>query len=252
MLAVIVVGLAPNLFAGGYNLAYNYQEIISRIPEAKAGFWTVENAVNSTTFPLGLVLFYLLMRPVARALRDPALIPDPDRVRRRCLALGHYGAGISIGGWVVGGFAYPIGLRLVVGDVPTQVLLHFFVSLILSGLMAAAYPFFTVTFLAVRVLYPALLRAGPMDVDRAALDRLGRLTWFYSLVAASVPMLAMTVLALAGVRYAPLLAVLGVGGLAGFGLAFWLARAIQADLATLAFIAAPSLEAAAGDERGRR
>ena len=53
--------------------------------------------------------------------------------------------------------------------------LHLLFSLILCGLVAEAYPFFLVTFLSVRIFYPALLLTGPPDEgDVPALERAER------------------------------------------------------------------------------
>jgi serine/threonine protein kinase len=250
ILTIFVVGLLPNLFAALYNLAYNYREIVANWEGAESAFWTVQAIINSTSYPLGLVLFYLWLRPVTRALRQQGPLPIDEalRVKLRCLKLGEYGVAISLIGWIIAGFAYPIGLTILLGDVPTKILLHFFISLVLSGLIAAGYPFFTLNFLIVRVLFPAL-RPGANPAVRAALNRLGRQTWFYLLLTASVPMLAMTVLVFAGVGQSTLLAILGIGGLAGFGVAFWLARAIQNDLEALAVALSPTIDGLADGSR---
>jgi serine/threonine protein kinase len=245
ILALILVGLSPNLLAAAYNLAYNYQEIIAHFPQAESAFWTTQTIVNTASFPIGIVLFALLIRPVAAGVRSGG---DPI-ARRRCLNLGHYGAALSLAGWLLAGIAYPIALRFLSGSLPPTVLLHFWMSLVLCGLIAAAYPFFAVTFLSVRALYPHLLRSAIEDQTHADLERLSRLTWFYLLLAASVPMVAMTALVVVGVSHSPFLVILGISGLAGFALAFVLARAIQADLAALNFLASPNLDvlsAAAG------
>ena len=248
ILAIFVVGLLPNLFAANYNFAYNYREIVANFQEAEPAFWTVQGVINATSYPIALALFYFLVRPVTRAWRKGPPLPRADavRVQLRCLVLGHYAAAISLIGWVIAGFEYPIGLSIMMGDVPANILAHFFISLVLSGLIAAAYPFFTINFLVVRVLFPAL-RPGVDAEVRAALERIGRQSWYYLLLAVSVPMLAMTVLIFAGLGQSEgqttLLAILGIGGLAGFGLAFWLARAIQSDLEALLIVTSPTIDA---------
>jgi hypothetical protein len=117
---------------------------------------------------------------------------------------------------------------------PGEAYLHFMVSLVLCGLMAAAYPFLMITFLSVRVFYPPLFQAhAPGAEDLTGLERMGRLVWRYLLLAASVPMLAVAVLVLVGSNSQLALGVLSAGGLTGFGLAFWLSRLIEEDLGVL-------------------
>jgi hypothetical protein len=117
---------------------------------------------------------------------------------------------------------------------PASAYVHFAVSLALCGLMAAAYPSFTVTFLSVRALYPALVRPGAAPAEEIEeLVGLGRLQGLYLLLAASVPMLAVLLLALLGSANQLALAGLSAGGLLGFALAFWLYRLILSDLDAL-------------------
>ena len=149
---------------------------------------------------------------------------------------------MSLIGWSIAGIAFPFGIWTLASDVPSSALLHFFLSLLLCGLIAAAYPFFTVTFLVARVLYPSLRPTNDVQ-SQLALERLSRQTWLYLLLAASVPMLAMTVLVFVGVQQSPLLALLGLGGLVGFVLAFWMAKSIQNDLASLIIATSPNLDA---------
>jgi len=76
--------------------------------------------------------------------------------------------------------------------------------------------------------------------DRQGLERLSKRSWLYLALAASVPLLSIAILALIGSRARYALAVLSVGGVAGLATAFFLFRTLQADLAALAFVAAPT------------
>jgi hypothetical protein len=120
---------------------------------------------------------------------------------------------------------------------------HFFVSQVLCGLIAGSLSFFLVTFVAVRFLYPPL--AQPETINPEAIDPLMRLSgrlWIYQALAVSVPFLAVTVLVLIDTQLRMAFAVLGAVGLTGFGAAFWLSRAVQADLTTLAMAVSPAAE----------
>lgn len=218
---------APSLCRGGGRAG-------ARLPGAADAFWNAQLAINGVAFPAGLALFVLLSRPVTRGLRGRPGDVD-GRARRRCLQLGHCAAGISLAGWLLAGTAYPVGLSLTVGPLGLLPVLHFMASLALCGLVAVSYPFFAVAFLSVRALYPALLRSGSLTAaDGADLIRLGRHTGPYLLVAASVPLLAVMLLVLIRSESRFALGVLSTAGLAGLGVAVWLARTLQADLAALA------------------
>ena len=109
------------------------------------------------------------------------------------------------------------------------------VSLLLGGLIAAAYPFFAVTYLWLRVLYPPLVQPASTTLEDVAwLERVGIFTWRYLLLAASLPMLVITLALWGGSRHErALLEALCLGSLVGLGLAFWLCRGLQRGLRIL-------------------
>jgi hypothetical protein len=110
------------------------------------------------------------------------------------------------------------------------------VSLTLCGLLASVHPFFAVTCLSLRLLYPPLFdSASAEEKDLIDLRRLGRMTWAYLLCAAAIPLLAVMALVAVGSRNSLVLGVLSGAGLAGLGLAFWLTRVIHTDLDALAY-----------------
>jgi hypothetical protein len=112
--------------------------------------------------------------------------------------------------------------------------LHFFVSLVLCGLAAAAYPFFLVTLVGVRKYYPLFVRLDSMtEADRTELDLLRRWAWFYLGLAALVPMAAVAILAIVGstARYA--LATSAVVGIVGFAASLTVLRLLLADIEAL-------------------
>ena len=75
----------------------------------------------------------------------------------RALELGRLVALISIVEWSIAACVYPISLRLIHAEMPAAAMLRFFFSLLLCGLVAAAYPFFVVTFFSLRSLYPVFV-----------------------------------------------------------------------------------------------
>jgi serine/threonine protein kinase len=245
--AVLLAVLAPNAVGALFNIGYNLSEIVGRVPGAEPVFWNVQTAVNGAAFPLGLFVIGVLAWPATAAVRRRAAgeeAPSDELAarRRRCLALGHYAAAVSLAAWLLAGPVYPAALSAVLGPQSPEFYLHFMASLALCGLIAAVYPFFGVTFLAVRVLYPALVRIPAGADELAALERLGRRTWLYLLLAASVPMLAVAALVFMGSQNRLALGVLSATSVVGFGLVFLAARALQADLAALAAAVCPPPE----------
>ncbi len=69
LLTAYPAGLAPNVLASLFNIAYNRKEIIDPWPAAHAVFDTVMLAVNGFFFPLGMLLFAVAIWPVMRGLR---------------------------------------------------------------------------------------------------------------------------------------------------------------------------------------
>ncbi len=289
LVAVLLVALAPNALAGWFNYAYNKSAIIEQRPDAQRAFWNVQLAINSIAFPAGAIIACALAWPVAAAMRkqikgtglisggedgvsagsrhtdnvdsredgrkldlSPLSAPDHGaRIRRRALALGHYAALVGVALWVGAGPAYPVSLRVLEAQLQPIDYLHFCASLALCGLIAAAYPFFGVTWISVRVLYPALLRGqSAVEQDDATLSRLGRSAGLYLLVAGGVPLLGVALLVLSAqatqVQNPAALGVLSIAGLAGFSIAYLLYVVIQRDLSALRIVVA-GLDAESGE-----
>jgi hypothetical protein len=250
VLSVIVLAISPNLVPAVFNYFYNSVEIISHLKNSREVFFWTQLIINVTVYTAGLILAIWLPRPIARvvapnsdaAKRLAALSNDDLRwLRRRCLALGHLAGGISLGLWALTAPAYPIGINLGVDHLPPSVYLHFGMSMILCGLIAAAYPFFCVSCFTVGCCYPPLTRLESMDDrDLKALKSLARWSWLYLILAATVPMLSVAILVLMGSQSRPALALLSVGGIAGLVVALLLFRQLQSDLNALALVATPA------------
>ncbi|MDB5335198.1 MAG: pknB 29 [Planctomycetaceae bacterium] len=260
MAAVICATIAPNVVAAIFNYFYNRLEIIESLKHSQDLFWRTQLAINSVCFPLGMFLAVYFMWPVASAMARTesataklAALSHTElrRLRKRCLALGHMAAGISLSLWLLAAPAYPLALAWGgVDDVPASVYVHFVASLTLCGLIASAYPFFGVACLTVGCHYPAFARFDTLNrEDLRSLDSLFRWTWIYLLLAASVPMLSVAILEMIGSQAHYALELLAVGGVAGLAIAFALFRILQADLAALTVIAAPPGEAHSSTRR---
>ena len=238
---ILSMGLAPNISGSLFNIAYNQAEIIDHWPEARPVFDSIILVVNGIFFPLGILAFVLVVRTVALGLKrvrngDPPNPVELARLRRRCLRLGSIAALVCVSCWVVAGVIWPIALRIAAGPAPggMETYIHFVMSLIVCGLIAGAYPYFLVSFLAVRVLYPALLNGGmPSAAELPALERVDRELGRYRTVAAAIPLLAVVLLATKGLSNPAAVAILSVAGLAGILLAFVLEGKTRAALNAL-------------------
>ncbi len=172
-------------------------------------------------------MFVLAALPVVRGLRrieHGETIPNDElgRLRRRTLQLGGYGVAISVGCWIIASVVYPFALRLSVPDLEgprfRELAIHFVASLVLCGLIAAAYPFLVGTFVGVRALYPAFLRPGSAtDRDWRDLARLERRLWPMLALAAAIPLAGVALLVGFGPQNRLALAVLSAAGLLGVG-----------------------------------
>ena len=102
--------------------------------------------------------------------------------------IGNEAAILSISLWCLAGAVYPTVMHWGLGRAVMATYVHFFSSLLLCGLTAAAYSFFFVTLLGVRRFYPRFVRLETMSADeRVDLERLRWLTWVYLGLAALVP-----------------------------------------------------------------
>src|SRR5690606_21833939 len=135
--------------------------------EAKQLFFGWQVAiVNAIAFSVGLGYIVVTRWQTFRTLsqiagREPPPGPIPLDVVRRCLRLGAATAGISACLWAISGFVFPTWLRFGAGGeslISAEQYMHFVVSQMLCGLIAATQSYYVVTFLAVRIDYPWLLQ----------------------------------------------------------------------------------------------
>lgn len=160
------------------------------------------------------------------------------KLRKRCLSLGHFIAILSIVEWSIAGIAYPVTMNVLTGSMEPGSYLHFFGSLVLCGLIAAAYPFFLATVFSLRVIYPCLVTGLHFDeYDAIGLKKVKSRSSTYLVIAALVPMLSVLGVVIVSMiqnsdtqteKFA--LLVLGIVGVVGFYLVYRLYRRLQNDL----------------------
>ncbi|MFI6431474.1 protein kinase [Rhodococcus oryzae] len=234
----------PNLLAAGYNYYYNKALIISELsPEAQDHLEQVHLIVGGLAFPLGafLILYWCrLALIVPRGLRRgqryaPEILA---RARTATLNLGHRAVVVAFVLWVVAGVGYPIVLQAAAGGIPSQAYSHLIASLAVCGAVAVAYPFFILTFYAVRCVYPILLSHGEIgSADGRDLRALGRITTRYVAVAASVPLVGVAGLSFVGAEPGntvnATVRALCIGGIIAFIGVYQLFRWVEGDLRAL-------------------
>ena len=253
---LIIGGIIPNAVAGVFNYAYNHSMIIRQLMDrvtdpqiAEAMFGRVQLIINSIAFPLGLIVTVWFIRPVLRALRkirrSGEVLTTAD-LRGRALATGGFVAALGIVEWTAAGIAYPLSLHLISGELTTEENVHFFVSLLICGMIAAAYPFFLLSTLAVRSFVPALLRGNTLVRDDARqLRGVTRRVDVFLALAGGVPAAGILALVISGLMNhhfgRSALAVLSGTGFFGFLFTLSLSRALKADIEALLESAETSL-----------
>jgi hypothetical protein len=202
---LILMVLIPNIAIAFYNHHFNHDYIV-KDPAMQQFVPAFDRAVlwiNGIAFPLGIGLGVWLAARAAKPVQSllgagvgKAVVARPQK--RDCVRLGEYASWVCLGLWTVAGFAYPIALHIVSGGLPREYWARFIGSLVICGLLATAYPFFLVTWFAVRRLFPIYIQhaqCGPNDVGD--LQRLQRRLHAYLIVAVCVPFVAIAGLSLA-------------------------------------------------------
>lgn len=242
---ITIASLLPHLLAAAFNYIFNWQVLVEPmqlrgIKHAERVFQMYAMSVNTVLFFLGIVILVILVRPIAKGLKEHAQglsIPLETliRIRRRCLHLGQLIAMIGLSLWVMAGPIYPI----LIGALDVRDYVYFATSLAISGLAVATYPFLIVTWLCTRLFYrPFVIPGSVSSEDNLLLEQIERWKWIYLLLAGALPMLVISL----GFIIDPqsgaqsvnlLLGIAGLAGLAGFLLALWFFKAIQNNLVLL-------------------
>lgn len=254
--AVLLVVTIPNVISAVFNIFYNSNAIMSHHPEANEKFQLLMLIINGIAFPLGGAIVIRSVMPLRKALRNESALrsytlEQLQSLRRHALRLGQYAAIVGVAEWTVAGLAYPTALTWLESQMTPSDYPHFLTSFVLCGLVAAAYPFLGVTYLAVRVFVPALLSRAPVDPDAAStLHSIAQRASIYFFIACGVPLLGLG-LAIVGdlpdpagwtlqISFLRLTqGILVVASLAGLATAFKAYTVIRQDIAALAAILTP-------------
>ncbi|MEL6106559.1 MAG: serine/threonine protein kinase, partial [Planctomycetota bacterium] len=171
-----LVILVPNLIAGVFGRIYNEFDSLGpllKVGETQATFNTVSNSINLVAFPLAVGLVLYFTRAVVHGLRASENEKPSEEHLFAALQLAHRAA--VIGGilWCVAAVLYPFLFSILFEQFGLREVLHFFLSHVVCGGVAAIYPFFGLTIYATTVLYPQMVRS---TLDDARFDeRMARL-----------------------------------------------------------------------------
>ncbi|WUC06042.1 hypothetical protein OG874_13275 [Nocardia sp. NBC_00565] len=169
--------------------------------------------------------------------------PTLARARTDTLQLGRRNVLTCFALWVVAGVVVPVSVQVSGNQLSAEAYVHFFITQIVCGAIAMAYPYFLVSFYAVRCIYPIFLPHGGLGAEDAGqLRQLDRRSTYFLAIAAAVPLLGVagaTFIPAAGIPAVIVaLRVLCVGSALAFVAIYWLFRMLEQDLAALGRIVA--------------
>ncbi len=266
VIAILLLAGLPNLVASSFHYALNVSQLTTGLsPQQHRLFERTQATITGSDCVAGAILLSYFSLLVSRGLkRCRARESTPEQTliaRRRGLRLGVAVAIAILAGWLISSAADAIALRALHLDLAMPGLLRFFLWSLMCACLASAYPYFAITFVALRSLYPAFLQH---DLEGAAHDepllkQLGRWSSFFLVLAVLAPLLSIAAL-LADKLIDPNLihsdAELAMGffcALCLIGLlpVFWLYQSIQSDLTTFSGITAPHERAFRGPSASR-
>ncbi|MEU2034437.1 protein kinase domain-containing protein [Nocardia amamiensis] len=250
---ILLLAIAvPNALAIIYSFNHYRTLIIDKL-DAQAGHRFDQIAVPGASigFLIGFVVVNLLLAglwSIARGLRKGRSYSPRTlaRARANTLQLGTRCVLTCFALWAISGVVVPVSVQLSGNQITAASYVHFFINQLVCGAIAMAYPYFLVTFYAVRSVYPMFLPHGGLGAEDARrLRQLDAGSTYFLAVAAAVPLLGV-----AGVTFIPSedipavimpLRVLCVGSALAFVGVYWLFRMLEKDLAALERLAAARL-----------
>lgn len=205
LMAAIVVVVIPNMFGAAFNLAYNDHLVPKEAPGNSWKWWTIVVIGNTVYFTIAGLLVYYIIGPATRlvwqTLSSQKIVPEEAiAMRRRSLSFGHIAAILGSLIWATAGIVFPLAIHgsLIADDgkpIGVTFYLHFLTSMVICGMISAAYPFFALTLLATKYYFPALLPFAPgTDADDEHLKRLEDESFRYLFVAIAPPALGLFIL----------------------------------------------------------
>lgn len=244
---VVVSVVVPSALAAVFNYFYNFDSIIRpKGDDVAETFQRVQLIINLIAFPLGIGLLITLSFQLYKKLFQQERSRDLSTIecRRHILQLPLIAVLVPISIWTAAGLAYPIAMNLGNAAITVADSFHFLTSLILCGLIASVYPFFLISYVAIRYWYPAAFRTNELRLDDAArIEELNNRVWFFMLLGVMLPtfsMLLMVVTQRENDRF--LLAVLAGSSFIALGAVFVIFQKLQRHLETVSSTISRMLE----------
>jgi hypothetical protein len=199
-------------------------------------------AVNGIAFPIGFLFCIWYSKPVVRLLRQGVNTATKDNIasaRLRAFQLSRFVTVLGITEWLIAGMMYPIALNVLTEGLATKWYFHFVGSLLICGLVAAAYPFFMTATLTIKSFLPSLLQSDRLRAaDVAQLHRLSEQSTWSLYLAGGVPAVGMMILLMTQQQTTTenssfALTALSIVGAVGFALILSLSKSLQSDIEAL-------------------
>ena len=195
--SVIAFTLLPHLAGSVFNITYNNWIVAQLNQSQQQTFMWLVVAYNLIVYPACFVAFVkLILLPAKRnrrALEDssPEAAIDFGAARRQTLTWPRWAAILASVGWFPGIVCFPLGLQLLSPPVTLEQAAHFFMSILLSGLIALTYSVIGLQLISLRYYYPQLWDQADHMQDTARRELRGsrRLAWLSQVLAGSIPLL---------------------------------------------------------------
>ncbi|MBX9791607.1 MAG: serine/threonine protein kinase [Pirellulales bacterium] len=244
--SLLTAGLLPNVVFSVLNFYYNIQDIFGQESQdilTRSRVLLYNGIMYAVAITVCVAAALPVLRAVAALRRGERLnIERQGQLRRRVLVVGDQVTLVIFATWLTSAPIFYFALRDKLDGFEA---IHLLTSQTLFGLISVTLTFFMLTFLNVRVLFPALVAPEGRDLrDLEVLLGLGRRVWGYMIIAGATPFLCVIVLVFVSLVTGDnlktgVLGVLGLGGLISSGLCFWLALSIRNDLGALAGALSP-------------
>lgn len=234
--AVILAAVTPHVPAAVFNYAYNERSIVEQLPDtAKKIFILAVVVINAVAFSIGIGCCIWYSLPIRRFLRTSVCSAEQTRTaKQRMFGLSRFVTVVGITEWTVAGMAYPVMLHFLTPDgLHIRWQTHFFISLLICGLVAAAYPFFLTSALSIRAFVPWLLRRETLTgSDLHELAEVSNRSGWSLYLAGGVPAIGIMILIFTqeAADSAFPLKVFSVVGAVGFAFALSLSRKLQSNI----------------------
>jgi hypothetical protein len=252
-IVLLLAGLS-NILASGFHYALNVSQLTTGMSQPQHRlFERLQASISGLAYVVGAIILTSFGVSVYRRLKlcqaRQSTTEQTRVLRRRCLGLGVSAATVILVEWSLAACIDAIGLRILHLDLSTSAMFRFLLWSLMCACVASAYPFFAITFFALRSLYSAALESDLEDAvhDVSLLKQLGRWNLIALIVAVLAPLVSIGALLtdkLIDPDFIHTEAELAMGffcavGLLGLLPIFWLYQSIQSDRETYSGITAP-------------